>query len=173
MLLMVLMLPFLGWIAYLQFSLRSLIKKNQTLFAEVKTGDVVQILNAALKELDELNQKVNALKKEHEATDIIAKNSLNKLGILRFNPFNDTGGDQSFSLGFLNHHDNGVVITSIHGRDGDRIYSKPIIEGSSTYSLADEEKEVIKIATNTKSHHKGDWPVSPSSSHNRPPKGKR
>ena len=140
----------LAWITYLQITVKSIISKNKRLFSEVKSGDVVSILNETLKELDSLNKKYADLEKKHKLTSKIANSGFYKIGLLRFNPFNDTGGDQSFSLTLLNTENDGFVVTSIHGRDGDRIYAKPISGGDSKYNLADEEKEAIILATKEK-----------------------
>jgi hypothetical protein len=70
--------------------------------------------------------------------------------MVRYNPFNDTGGDQSFSLALLDLRDNGFVITSIHGREVDRIYAKQIDNGKSKHNLSAEEIEAIKEATGAK-----------------------
>ncbi|KKQ94161.1 MAG: hypothetical protein UT66_C0021G0005 [candidate division CPR2 bacterium GW2011_GWC1_39_9] len=140
----------LAWTAYLQITVKNIVSRSKRLFSEVKNGDVVTILNETLKELDSINKKYADLEKRHKLTSKIANSGFYKLGLLRFNPFNDTGGDQSFSLTLLNTENDGFVVTSIHGRDGDRIYAKPISGGDSKYNLADEEKEAIILATKEK-----------------------
>ena len=70
-----------------------------------------------------------------------------KISIVRFNPFGDTGGDQSFVLAVLDAHNSGYVITSIHGREGTRMYVKPIDYGKSKYPLSEEEKQALAQAT--------------------------
>ncbi len=69
-----------------------------------------------------------------------------RIGIVRFNPFQETGGDQSFSVALLDDEGNGVVITSLYSRDGTRIYAKPIQRGQSPYPLAEEEVEALRRA---------------------------
>ena len=62
--------------------------------------------------------------------------------------FGDIGGDQSFALALLDGKNSGIVISSLHTREGTRIYSKPIIKGESEkYTLTEEEKQAIKTAT--------------------------
>jgi hypothetical protein len=73
--------------------------------------------------------------------------SIQKVGVIRFNPFKDTGGDQSFSIAFLDAKDTGFVLSSLFTREGNRVYTKPITEGDSKYPLTEEEKEVITLAT--------------------------
>jgi hypothetical protein len=68
------------------------------------------------------------------------------IGVVRFNPFADKGGDQSFALAILDDHADGAVISSLHSRVDVRIYAKPIVGGQSTYSLSADEKEAIARA---------------------------
>jgi hypothetical protein len=67
--------------------------------------------------------------------------------LVRFNPFGDTGGDQSFVLALLNKESDGIVLSVLNGRTGARIYSKPVKKGAGAeYELSNEEKEAIKKA---------------------------
>ena len=69
------------------------------------------------------------------------------VGLVRFNPFPDAGGDQSFSVAFLDRKNNGVVITSLHARSGTRVYSNPVVRGDKgNYELSEEEKKAIEEA---------------------------
>ena len=88
---------------------------------------------------EKLSQDLENFKKESQL-------SLQKVGIVRFNPFSEVGGDQSFSIALLDGNDDGVVITSLYSREGNRIYGKPIKAGQSEYSLSKEEKEAIEKA---------------------------
>ena len=65
------------------------------------------------------------------------------MGVVRYNPFSDTGSDQSFSIALLDSDNNGMVITSLYSRDGNRVYAKPVKNNVSEYSLSNEEKEAI------------------------------
>jgi hypothetical protein len=74
-----------------------------------------------------------------------------KIGFLRYNPFSDTGGDQSFCLCVLNQHNTGFLLTSLHSREQTRIYAKSIIEGKSIQAeLSKEESEVLQKALSSK-----------------------
>jgi len=76
---------------------------------------------------------------------------IQKVGLLRFNPFKDTGGDQSFILALLDKEDSGVVISSLHTRTGTRWYAKRVVKGNSIeYDLSEEEIKAIKIAKEQK-----------------------
>jgi len=81
--------------------------------------------------------KQNSLINRENVTDI-------KINVLRFNPFENLGGDQSFVLTILNHQNDGVVVTSLHNRDLTRIYAKPIKKGEGdNITLSKEEKLAI------------------------------
>lgn len=72
---------------------------------------------------------------------------IQKIGLLRFNPFKDTGGDQSFILALLDAHDSGIVITALYSRMGTRWFTKRIFNGKSTdHELSDEEKKALSMA---------------------------
>lgn len=70
-----------------------------------------------------------------------------KIALKRYNPYRDTGGDQSFSIALLDGEDNGMVVTSLHSRAGTRIFAKPVKKGKEDdFEFSDEEKEVLKKA---------------------------
>ena len=72
--------------------------------------------------------------------------AVQKVGVIRFNPFDDGGGNFSFSIALLDAHNTGVIITSMHGRQQNRIYSKKITEGASETELTQEEAQAITAA---------------------------
>lgn len=92
---------------------------------------------------------------EHERVQGITKNELQKLKdtsqlhiqqliLKRFNPFNDTGGDQSFILAILDGNKDGVVITSLHSRENTRFYVKSVSGGVGIdHPLSEEEQKII------------------------------
>jgi len=98
---------------------------------------------------DEL-KKINVSKEEIEkylgTVERRLKKSIQGAGIIRFNPFEDAGSNQSFSIAFLDELRNGVVISSLYSREKVNVYAKPIKEGKSEYPLSEEEKGAIKNA---------------------------
>lgn len=90
------------------------------------------------------------ISKELEDIKLQSKLSIQKIGVVRFNPFKEVGGDQSFSIALLDANDNGVVITSLYTREGNRVYGKPIKNGASEYALSNEEKTAIEKAIEQK-----------------------
>jgi len=71
------------------------------------------------------------------------------VAIVRYNAFQETGSDLSFSIAIIDDAKNGVVITSIFGREESRVYAKPLKGGESEYALSDEEEAAIRKALNS------------------------
>ena len=72
--------------------------------------------------------------------------AVQKVALLRYDAFEDVGGRLSFSCALLDDQGNGVVVTSINGRQDTRVYAKPVRGGTSEYNLSEEEEEVIRDA---------------------------
>lgn len=106
---------------------------------EKTLADYFKHVRATDKKLDTLNAAY---------TELSTKAGLasQKISVVRFNPFGDTGGDQSFVLAVLDSHNSGYVLTSIHGREGTRVYVKPIDYGKSKYTLSTEEQQALAQA---------------------------
>lgn len=76
---------------------------------------------------------------------------LQKVSVLRFNPFEDSGGDQSFAVAVLDGEGNGFIVSSLHSRSGTRVYAKEIKNGKSqSHALTREEKEALDKALKRK-----------------------
>lgn len=75
---------------------------------------------------------------------------IQKVGLVRYNAFKDTGSDLSFTLAILNKENTGIVLNGIYSRDMSNIYAKPVENGESKYTLSEEEKEAINKAINIK-----------------------
>ncbi len=76
------------------------------------------------------------------------KSTVQNIRIIRFNPFNDSGSNQSFTISLLNEDGNGAVITGLHSREKVNVYAKPITNFQSEHKLTAEEEEVIKKKLN-------------------------
>ena len=80
----------------------------------------------------------------------ISETTVRKIGVVRFNPFNDMGGNQSFVIAMLDNKNNGFIISSIFAKEGSRVYSKTVKDGKSEYILSKDEVEAIEKAINFK-----------------------
>jgi hypothetical protein len=73
----------------------------------------------------------------------LIEGAVRRVGLVRYDAFEDVGGRLSFSCALLDDHGSGVVMTSINGRADTRVYAKPVTEGQSQYNLSLEEEEAI------------------------------
>ncbi len=142
-----LFLIFLFWIIILQIQLSKLKKKNKAFFAESSVKNIEELILAHSKNLKLLDKDIQELYNISNQINNLAGRGLHKFALIRFNPFKDVGGDQSFSLALLNGKNDGITISSLFTREGARIYSKSIIGGvSQKHPLTEEEKEAIALA---------------------------
>lgn len=113
--------------------------------------DLLQVLNKLAEDFGLQDQQIKDLIKTLEKTNKDSLCHFQKIGLVRFNPFAGTGGDQSFCLALLDGEENGLVISSLHSRDTTRIYAKPVKKGRAAgYELSTEEVQAIK---NSKKAH--------------------
>ncbi len=103
-------------------------------------------LKEILAQFKELEKSFEGVAKKLEDLQKESRFFVQKVGIVRFNPFSEVGGDQSFSIALLDGQDSGLVITSLYTREGNRVYGKPIKKSESKYLLSDEEKQAIAQA---------------------------
>ena len=101
-------------------------------------------VDKSLLQIDELAGFVAKLHKTQ-------KLALSKVALVRYNPFGDTGGDQSFCLAILDHTDSGYIISAVHARTGTRVYPKDIFDGESKHHMSKEEAKALKEAMAQKS----------------------
>lgn len=95
---------------------------------------------------EELVKQMDALMNEVDALRTAVAQSVQGVGVVRFDAFEDMGGHLSFSAAFLDGHGDGVVLSSINGRQETRIYAKPVVRAQSQYNLSEEEQEAIRRA---------------------------
>jgi hypothetical protein len=90
--------------------------------------------------------RMNEMEAMHAVIDQRTRRSLQHIGLVRFNPFEDTGSDQSFAIALLDDQRDGIVLSSLHGRTNTRLFAKPVADGASPHNLSDEETQAIRIA---------------------------
>lgn len=113
-----------------------------------KKDTIIDILNDVLSKEERLEKRLGAVDKEVEGLIFESKFYIQKIGLIRFNPFNDTGGDQSFILALVNSEDSGVVVSGLHTRNGTRWYAKKVEHGKGVeHELSEDEVKAIKSAT--------------------------
>lgn len=120
--------------------------KRLDVFLRDGDKDIEGVLKSLIIKSKKQSEDIKSILESISRLDKISQKSFQKMGIVRFNPFNETGGNQSFSIALLDAEKNGFVITSHYSREANRVYAKPIIGGESQYSLSDEEKRAISQA---------------------------
>jgi hypothetical protein len=119
-------------------------------FADVLGGtdadSIESALNSHIDQVQKVDKRLGELETEYRRLSVTGSLASQKISIVRFNPFGDTGGDQSFSLAVLDAQDSGYVLTSIHGRQGTRVYVKPVDMATSKYTLSAEEQKALDQA---------------------------
>ncbi len=130
----------------ISFKLSSITRKYTELTTGVEGKNLEDILLHQAKSLKNAQNEIIELKQLITQLKYASRQMINKVYPKRYNAFPDMGSDLSFSVVFLNGENTGIIMTSIYGRDENRIYLKPITKGKSTYTLSPEEQEIINEA---------------------------
>jgi uncharacterized SAM-binding protein YcdF (DUF218 family) len=134
------------WLAVLQRSESKLRTRLRRILSDNGNTGLDEILAGQATRIEQLSGRVDALNALERELETAARRALQKVGVVRFNPFQDSGGDQSFAIALLDQGGSGVVVSSLHGRSETRIFAKQVTNGRSTHSLSDEEQQAIREA---------------------------
>jgi hypothetical protein len=134
------------WVAWLQRSEAVLRRRLRRVLPQGESGGIDEILDRQLKSVESLSERVDALNKLHHELEHLSQRTIQKVAVIRYNPFSDTGGDQSFAIALLDSLGNGVVVSSLHSRTDTRVFAKPVQSGRSKFQLSDEEQDAIRKA---------------------------
>ena len=121
-------------------------KKIDALLEKGKIKDFKDILLSQNEKNKDLEQKIQEAFLKIKNLENISKITIQKTAVVRFNPFNQMGGNQSFAIALLDAKNNGFVLSSLFVKDGNRVYAKFINNGKSDHSLSKEEIEAIEKA---------------------------
>jgi hypothetical protein len=108
------------------------------------------VFDAHLETVHQVGRDLDELTARTAVLESSARHHFARLGLVRFNPFPDTGGNQSFALALLDESEEGFVVSSLHSRTGTRIYAKAIVGGKADTSLSTEETEAMGLARTRK-----------------------
>ena len=135
------------WLIYTTLSLRKLRANYLTLTQGGSKKNLDDVLSAVVGDINSSKKDIANLVARCDRIEKDEKYHIQKIGLLRFNPFKDTGGDQSFILALVDSFDTGVVITALYSRTGTRWYTKKVSRGKGVeLELSEEEKKAIKMA---------------------------
>lgn len=138
----------LVWNIFLQISISRMRKNQEQLFSGKNGTDLEKVILDHGKSLKELDRDIQDLYGISNKINDLAGRSVHKVGMIRFNPFKDLGGNQSFAIALLNGENSGFVISGLHTREGNRVYAKPVENGKAVkHPLTQEEQDAIKKAT--------------------------
>ena len=126
--------------------LRTATRAYRSLVSDSQGGSLQQLLDTHIAKVVEVGARMEQLAELHEYLEVRSRGSLQHIGLVRFNPFEDTGSDQSFAIALLDDRRDGIVLSSLHGRGQTRVFAKPVEGGESTHTLSDEEAQAIRIA---------------------------
>jgi hypothetical protein len=104
------------------------------------------LLSGYASAMERATERMAEMESSHATIEGRTRRSLQHIGLVRFNPFEDTGSDQSFAIAMLDDDRDGVVLSSLHGRANTRVFAKPVTGGISPHNLSDEESQAIRIA---------------------------
>lgn len=109
-----------------------------------------EMLKAYLAEVDAIKKDNSEIKNYYTKLDQDMASCIQKVGLVRYNAFQDVGSDLSFAVALLDGNDNGVVLNGLYGSESSNIYAKPIKSKKSSYQLSQEEEYALEIAEQTK-----------------------
>ena len=127
----------LCWILIIEIRLKRI-------FSGFKAKNMESLIAELTKKTKELEEERKKTELQITSIDKRLAQSIRNIETVRFNPFPEVGGNQSFAMSLLNDEGNGVVISSLYSRDRTSLFAKPIKAGQSEFELTKEEKNVLK-----------------------------
>jgi hypothetical protein len=134
------------WLAVVQRRMSRLESQYRRLMSGVDGDTLEQALDHILSRVEETLAGLATLEASDRERERTLRSSVQHVGMLRFNPFDDTGGDLSFAVALADADGNGLVLCNLHARGEARLYAKPLAQWRSPYPLSDEETEAVNRA---------------------------
>lgn len=142
----IILLAALLWQSFTARRLSRLQQRFDALLDGAENPNAAQMLAECLTTVRRTDVAVADLQDHQQQVAQALPRMIRHVGLVRFSPFHDTGGDQSFALALLDGRGDGVVVTALHSRTDSRLYAKPIEQHGSSYSLTAEEREAMARA---------------------------
>jgi len=143
----IILILILGFV-WLYLKIKKINQKQKILFQGKKGKDLEEIIENQQEQIKKLKTDTKDLFKLSEKIHQIASHGIQKVKLIRYNPFEDIGSDQSFTIVLLDAHNNGLIISSLHSKEGTRVYAKSVEKEKSSYQLSNEEKQALEKAIN-------------------------
>jgi hypothetical protein len=137
----------IAWLIALTLVITKMRARYKRLASRTKTGSIDDVLDELITKDRSFEKSLGELLQKTKVLEEAIQNHYQKLGFVRFNPFDRVGGDQSFVIALLDTKNTGVVLNFLYTRDGIRVYAKRVTAGKSAeYELSAEETEAIQNA---------------------------
>jgi hypothetical protein len=135
------------WLAALSVFFWRILRHYNSLTKGISQKTLKTVLEEVLREVDLHKKDIDYLKDYSVRLEKEGLLHIQKVGLIRFNPFKDTGGDQSFILSLIDGNDTGVIISGLYSRSGTRWYAKKVVQGKAVeHELSEEEKRALREA---------------------------
>lgn len=138
---------FILWLLVLTYFFFQMRSHYNRLTGNVSKKDLLSSLNHLISVSSQNSDTIKTLQENLTKETAENKKHLQRIGFQRYNPFTDTGGDQSFSAAFLDDNGDGIMISSLHSRENTRLYAKQVESGKVLgQAISKEEQHVINEA---------------------------
>lgn len=126
---------------------RELNMRYISFMSKLNTGEKIdEVLSGYLKMVEEMSEKIKEMDCDIKRLETNLRKCVQKVGIVRYNAYNDTGSDLSFTMALMDAEENGIVLNGLYSRDSSSIFAKPLVKGETKYNLSAEEIQAIDIA---------------------------
>ena len=142
----VIVLIMLGIMINQALKLNYMKKRYRKMMAGVDGANLERMLMGHIDEVKKVVEKNEQLDAENKRIDALLQTAITRVGVVRFRAFDDMGSDLSYAVAMLDSHNNGVILSSIFGREDSRSYVKPIENGNSSYTMTEEEEKALNDA---------------------------
>lgn len=134
------------WVTLISYNL-GVLRRHQRILSRGKPDSSLQdILAQHFIRVDGLENRIENLEQDLETLHHVQLNAVQRIGLVRYDAFDDMGGELSFALALLNDHGDGIVMSTITGRQENRTYTKQIVKGRAAIQSSAEEDAAIKQA---------------------------
>lgn len=133
-------------VLWLWKELSTLKRLHNEMMMGVDGTNLEQTILKCIEKAKDVEDECSAIRKENQQLSSLLQRAITRVGMVRFTAFEGMGSDLSYSVAMLDSDNNGVIFSSIFGREESRSYMKPIVDGQSTYALSGEEEQALREA---------------------------
>ncbi|NCO65098.1 MAG: hypothetical protein AUK32_01975 [Candidatus Aquicultor secundus] len=134
------------WLLVVSLNLKKINRRSKAIVKAGEHGDFAGAVESSLNQLSLLNSAINEVKADQAHLADTLSSAVQRVGVVRFDAFDDIGGRLSFAVALLDNNGNGAVLSTINGRQESRSYAKAIRNNTSEFTLSAEEHQAIREA---------------------------